>query len=213
MKKRADRLERKHLHELVLMTGAMALLLTVMVFMRVGAPSVVRAAYVAVTATYDPFYAGQYTYVRATGSNADQCVIYYNYSWGSPPISGQSCGSTGCSVSAYGNNIAAYVGPVSSPATYGAYCINSGPWNSGYIETTVTLYPSDPCPVSNFGSPWNSNSYLIYSGGRGSISNWYGRYCVTNYSGNAIYIPMATPTEWNNFFARASAIGIGISSY
>ena len=82
MKKRADRLERKHLHELVLMTGAMALLLTVMVFMRVGAPSVVRAAYVAVTATYDAFYPGDYTYIRATGTNADQCVVYYYYSWG-----------------------------------------------------------------------------------------------------------------------------------
>ena len=142
MKKRADRLERKHLHELMLMTGAMALLLTVMVFMRVGAPSVVRAAYVAVTATYDAFYPGDYTYIRATGTNADQCVVYYYYSWGSPAISGQTCGGSGCSVSAAGGGGTALVGPVNSPATYGAYCINSGPWNSGYNETQITLYPT-----------------------------------------------------------------------
>jgi len=51
------------------------------------------------------------------------------------------------------------------------------------------------------------------SGGQGSISNWYGRYCVHNYSGNAIFIPMATPTEWNDFAAMKAALNVGIVSY
>ena len=84
-------------------------------------------------------------------------------------------------------------------------------YTQGYQYAYVT--PVSACSVASFGSPWNSNSYLIYSGGRGSISNWYGRYCVTNYSGNAIFIPMATPGEWNNFAAQAPNIGVGIVGY
>jgi|GEM_PF-5216017 len=83
----------------------------------------------------------------------------------------------------------------------------------GYPCLASTVTVAAACPVSSFGSPWNSTSYLIYSGGVGSISNWYGRYCVTNYSGSAIFIPMATPTEWNDFAARAPALNVGIVGY
>lgn len=95
------------------------------------------------------------------------------------------------------------------------YCFfaNVGYQTGGASATITPVNPAPTCPVSSFGSPWSSSSYLIYSGGRGSISNWYGRYCVTNYSGSAIFIPMATPTEWNNFSAAAAGIGVGIVAY
>lgn len=99
------------------------------------------------------------------------------------------------------------------PTTTSTYTFCSVIGNSYSGCQSVTIIVVAACTVSSFGSPWNSNSYLIYSGGVGSISNWYGRYCVTNYSGNAIFIPMATPGEWNNFAAQAPAIGVGIVGY
>jgi len=73
--------------------------------------------------------------------------------------------------------------------------------------------PPVTCPANGFASPWNSTSYLINPGGQGSVSNWYGRYCVHNYSASYIYIPMATAAEWNNFSAAAGSVGVGISAY
>jgi hypothetical protein len=38
---------------------------------------------------------------------------------------------------------------------------------AGCASNSLTVV--DPCPAASFGSPWNSTSYLIYSGGVGSI--------------------------------------------
>jgi len=82
------------------------------------------------------------------------------------------------------------------------------------LETDlVVANPPPTCPASGFASPWNTTSYLINPGGQGSITNWYGRYCVHNYSASYIYIPMATAAEWNNFSAAAGSVGVGISAY
>ena len=115
--------------------------------------------------------------------------------------------------------------PITAPSTPGTYTyyfcsyylLHANSYNGNLTPLSclgTNLTVAAACPVNgSFGSPWNSNSYLIYSGGVGSISNWYGRYCVTNYSGSAIFIPMATPGEWNDFAAQAPAIGVGIVGY
>ncbi len=78
----------------------------------------------------------------------------------------------------------------------------------------ITVTVADACPISSFSSPWNTNSYLIYGGGVGSVSPpGGGRYCVRNYSGAALFNPVATAAEWNSFAARAPAISVGVVAY
>lgn len=221
--KKIKKLERKYAHRLAVICGGAALLLVFAVLVGSSVPTKARACSsctIYPSASFNPVNVGGYTYVSWYAYydiQADYCSLSYTPPAAAGHISGETCGTNFltrqpyCSVTVYAPSGSAYVGPVNGATTFTLSCINNGGWNSGSGYTYVTVSPS--CTASSFGSPWNGNSYLIYSGGNGSISNWYGRYCVHNYSGSAIYIPMATPTEWNNFVARASAIGIGITSY
>jgi hypothetical protein len=177
-------------------------------------PTAIYAWTIYPTMSYDPFYAGQNVTLRWSAPTADYCYVY-GPAGGGGPATYINNGLYIYGTTVYGQSGSQSIGPLSNPFTYSLWCYNqSGGIGSseGSGGTSITVYPTD-CSASNFGSPWNSNSYLIYSGGRGTISNWYGRYCLTNYSGSHIYIPMATPTEWNNFVSRASALGVGIVSY
>jgi hypothetical protein len=157
--------------------------------------------------SYTPVSTGGYTTISWSAPGAANCTL--SHPQGSGTLPGEYCYSpSSCYITVYASSGSSSAGPLNSAVKYDLYCHNGTSMGSASITVTPTS-----CAVSGFGSPWNGNSYLIYSGGQGSISNWYGRYCVHNYSGLAIYIPMSTPTEWNDFVARASAIGIGITSY
>lgn len=188
------------------LSGSVALLLMA-VLVRAVIPVPAQAYTIYPSMSYTPVATGGYTTISWSAPGAANCTLSHPQGTGTLP--GEYCYSpSSCYITVYASSGSSSAGPMNSAVRYDLYCHNGT--SSG--TTNITVTPTS-CASSNFGSPWNSNSYLIYSGGQGSISNWYGRYCLTNYSGSAIYIPMSTPTEWNDFVARASAIGIGIVSY
>jgi hypothetical protein len=204
--KRLKKLKRKQLHKPSLLAGGMALFLLLALFVRIGTPGVAHAVYVGVSATYDAFYPGQYTHIYVYGTNADSCYVSYYYSWGSAPISGQSCGPSGCSIQASGNYVSAYVGPVNGPSSYYVGCLNSGPWNSGGNYYQLTIYPTarTPSTLNSFYAspssiPYNSKATLYYSANRGSSGtgvylSGYGY--LPGWSGSIQQGPLATNTTY-----------------
>ncbi len=198
LKKRANRLKRNQLSELVLMTGAMALLLVVAVFMRLGAPQVARAFYIPVTPSYTPVTTGGYTTISWTAYDADYCSIGYYASPAAGHLSGETCyggsiasygtkgggggGTPYCSVMVPGRagrsyNVAgsATAGPMNAATTYNIACMNSGRWNSGSGSASVTVYPTPRTPTtlnyfyaSPSTIPYNASATLYYSGNRGT---------------------------------------------
>lgn len=212
--KKINNLAHKHLRKLAVVGSSIALLLMLAVFVSLGIPNTVYAWIIYITATYTPVTTGGYTTISWSAPTSDYCYIFGPTL---PCVLNKSGTAYICSQYVAGPNGSVYTGPINGATTYTFSCTNvSGGVGSsqGDGSASLTVTPTAPsCPVSSFGSPWNTTSYLIYSGGQGSISNWYGRYCVHNYSASAIFIPMATPTEWNNFNASAPSLNVGISTY
>ena len=223
--KRLRKLKRKHLHELVLMTGAMALLLVFAVFVRVGMPAVARAFYIPVSPSYTPVMVGGYTTISWTAYDADLCNIGYYPTPTSGHLSGESCYGSGgglgtkagfgvpgndyCAVSVPGRagrsyNIAgsATAGPMIGATTYTISCMNGGSWNSGSGSASVTVYPTPRTPTtlnyfyaSPSTIPYNTSATLYYSGNRGT--DGYGLY-LTSYG----YL-----SGWSGSIARGPLTG------
>lgn len=196
--------------------GTTIVLLALFAFVASGIPQKVYAWIIYPQVSYTPVTTGNNTTLTwrtdNNNGNADYCNVYGPTITASTP--GVTCFAGSCWKYIPGVNGSYTTGPINGSYTYTISCVNGdGGGGGGSGSANITVVPGTACVVSSFSSPWNSNSYLIYSGGKGSISNWYGRYCVTNYSGSSFYIPMATPTEWNNFSSRAPALNIGIVAY
>ena len=103
-------------------------------------------------------------------------------------------------------------GPLYTSTSFRVKCQDNQLTRYERVEALLTI--EVPCPWSNFESPWNANaSYLIRAGGVGSVTNSNGRFCIRNYSSNAIFIPMNSIAEWNSFNASASGLGVGVSAF
>jgi hypothetical protein len=185
------------------------LVLAVSLFFIGATAPLVYAWIITISISYTPVTTGGYTTISWSAPTSDVCSLL-------GPTLPLNCSAPTCfnGVTVAGESGSVYTGPINGSTYYTINCHNvSGGIGSseGNGSNSLTVVPGASCAVSSFSSPWNSASYLIYSGGQGSISNC--RYCVTNYSGAALFIPMATAAEWNNFVARAAALSVGIVAY
>lgn len=87
------------------------------------------------------------------------------------------------------------------------------PSTSGLAIMPASCASSPAYYHGGLSSPWDGRGYLSYSG-----TSEYGAYkhgvyiCVTNYSGNAYYIPANTAAEMNSFKAKGTSIP-GVTIY
>lgn len=167
-------LEHKHLHELALMSGGAALLVSIVALL----PTLVFAWTIYISNfTYTPVATGGNTTISWYAGSAQYCTL----TGPTLPCVTFSKGGTSCSVTTYGTSPGSVnignvnTGPINGPTTYNLSCYSPAgcSWwcNDGNGASSLTVYPSVPTP-STLSSFTATPATILVSGK--AVLSWSG---------------------------------------
>lgn len=173
--KKVRKLQHRHVHELALMCGGVALLVSIVAIAGSGIPRQAHAWTIDISPfTYTPVATGGYTTISWYANPAQVCTLFGPTLPCTAEKGGVSAKSS-CSQTVYGRTGSVSTGPIVAPTSYTLSCYSPPGCSwwcyAGYGSASLTVYPTAPAATTL--TSFTATPASVASGSRSTLA-WSG---------------------------------------